>query len=404
MLKNGAMTNGSAPAFVAAPPLVREEASSVFPIYFYLLVCGAACIPLGVLWDISWHSTIGRDTFWTPAHLLTYMGGLIPGLTCGWLALKTHFFGSIEERAAAVTFWGFRAPLGCWVAIWGTFMMLLSAPFDNWWHDAYGLDVQILSPPHTLLAAGMFAVNVGVLLLMLSLQNRSGLESARARWMFTFTAGVLLLMAAIFVTEETYPNQQHSSTFYLHCAVPFPLYLIAGARASKMRWPATTIAGVYMGLTLVMTWLLPLFPAEPKLAPIYNPLTHMAPPPFPLLLIVPALGLDLLLRRFSQTNGWWRDTLLAIPLALVFMGTFAVVQWHFSKFLLSPEADNWFFAGNRYWWYFSQPGDWMHEFWFNNRIPKTPLDPPTFLRALLLTFISARIGLSFGRWMGTVRR
>ena len=88
----------------------------VLPTYCLVLMFGALCIPIGVLWDISWHSTIGRDTFWTPAHILTYLGGLIPGLTCGWLALKTHFFGSAEERAASVSFWGFRAPLGAWVS------------------------------------------------------------------------------------------------------------------------------------------------------------------------------------------------------------------------------------------------------------------------------------------------
>ena len=48
-----------------------------------------------------------------------------------------------------VRFWGFRAPLGAWVAIWGAFAMLTSAPFDDWWHNAYGLDVKVLSPPHS---------------------------------------------------------------------------------------------------------------------------------------------------------------------------------------------------------------------------------------------------------------
>ena len=33
-----------------------------------------------------------------------------------------------------------------------------SAPLDDWWHRAYGLDVKILSPPHMVLAAGMMAV------------------------------------------------------------------------------------------------------------------------------------------------------------------------------------------------------------------------------------------------------
>src|ERR1043165_1731553 len=220
----------SAVTFDQAQPVSRE-ASGALAWHCYAVIFGAMCIPLGVLWDISWHSTIGRDTFWTPAHMLTYLGGLLPGLTCGWLAIKTHFFGSENERAAAVRFWGFRAPLGAWVVIWGTFMMLLSAPFDNWWHDAYGLDVQILSPPHTLLAAGMFAVNVGVLLLMLSLQNQIGEASPPASWLFIFTAGVLLLMAAIFLTEKSYPNNQHSGAFFVHSCVTYPLYLAAVTQA-----------------------------------------------------------------------------------------------------------------------------------------------------------------------------
>ena len=37
------------------------------------------------------HQTIGRDTFWTPAHLAFYLGGVVAGLTCGWLALRVTF-------------------------------------------------------------------------------------------------------------------------------------------------------------------------------------------------------------------------------------------------------------------------------------------------------------------------
>ncbi|HUR45275.1 MAG TPA: hypothetical protein VMZ27_05290 [Candidatus Saccharimonadales bacterium] len=394
----------NAPAIAFAPTQVAKPASDTLPWFIYVLVGGSACIPLGVLWDISWHSTIGRDTFWTPAHMMTHIGGLIPGLTCGWLALKTHFWASEEERGYAVTFWGFRAPLGCWVTIWGTFTMLISAPFDNWWHDAYGLDVQILSPPHSLLALGMFAVNVGVLLLMLSLQNRSGLQTAHTKWLFIFTGGVLLLMSAIFLTEESFPNSQHSGRFYLHSTITYPLYLIAASRASKMRWPATILAGVYMALTLAMGWILPLFHGEPKLAPIYNPVTHMVPPAFPLLLIVPAFGLDLLMHRFRNVSGWWRNTLLAALLSVLFALLFIGTQWKFSEFLLTPAADNWFFIGNRYWWYFSHPGDWMHEFWHDRNWPKDPLTPGKFALALGFAFLSTRLGLSFGAWMSRVKR
>ena len=78
-----------------------------------------------------------------------YLGGVVAGLTCGWLALAHDVCRARPRSArAAVRFWGFRAPFGAWVCIWGAFAMLTSAPFDDWWHNAYGLDVKILSPPH----------------------------------------------------------------------------------------------------------------------------------------------------------------------------------------------------------------------------------------------------------------
>jgi multisubunit Na+/H+ antiporter MnhB subunit len=362
---------------------------------------------MGVLWDISWHSTIGRDTFWTPAHLLTYIGGLVPGLTCGWLALKTHFFGTAEEQGASVRLWGFRAPLGAWLVIWGSFTMLLSAPFDNWWHNAYGLDVKILSPPHTVLAVGMLAVALGVLLLMVSWQNRTAPESPLAAHLFVFVAGVLLLMGAIFLTERSLPNNQHSARFYIVSSTSYPLYLVAVARASRLRWPATITASVYMGLVLIMMWILPCFEAQPKLAPIFNPVDHMVPPAFPLLLIVPAIAIDLIVRYFRRPempltfSRFLRDTALAVPLGIIFTALLLAAQWHFSKFLISPASENWFFAGSHFFPYTSNNGTWRHKFWDLQE------DPVTFKRvlvAMLWAILFCRIGLGFGSWMAKVRR
>src|SRR5687768_7802784 len=158
---------------------VATAKAQALPWFVYAVVLGAACIPIGAIWDISWHSTIGRDSFWTPAHIMIYMGGAVPGMCCGWLVIKTSFFGTAEERAASVGYLGFRGPLGAWVTIWGSLTMIVSAPFDNWWHEAYGLDVEILSPPHSLLALGMYAVAVGAILLALSWQNRADEATAR---------------------------------------------------------------------------------------------------------------------------------------------------------------------------------------------------------------------------------
>src|SRR6188508_462784 len=170
----------------------RLTKAATVPWYCLLAVFGATCIPIGALWDISWHSTIGRDTFWTPAHITIHIGGVVPGLIAGWLALRATFFGTPEERASAVRIGKFYAPLGAWVIIWGALAMLFSAPFDDWWHNAYGLDVEILSPPHTVLAAGMYAVAIGALIFMVSWRNRNPSQwHSAASLLFMFACGVL---------------------------------------------------------------------------------------------------------------------------------------------------------------------------------------------------------------------
>src|SRR3989338_1904298 len=144
-----------------APPRTTHYA----PWYLYCVVAGSLSVICGLIWDISWHRSIGRDTFWTPAHLAIYLGGILAGCSSGWVVLKTTFAGTPVERGASVPFWGFRGPLGAWVCIWGAFAMLTSAPFDNWWHDTYGLDVTILSPPHAVLGMGIAGVQIGALLI-----------------------------------------------------------------------------------------------------------------------------------------------------------------------------------------------------------------------------------------------
>src|SRR5215471_8778597 len=91
------------------------ERSAAVPWYLYTLALGATSIIVGVLWDISWHSTIGRDTFWTPAHIAIYLGGILAGSVSGWLVLRHTFFSKPEEQQAAVSVFGLRAPLGAWV-------------------------------------------------------------------------------------------------------------------------------------------------------------------------------------------------------------------------------------------------------------------------------------------------
>src|SRR5438034_1002390 len=161
--------------------------ASTLPKEVWAVLVGSASIAIGILWDISWHRTIGRDTFWTPAHMAIYFGGMLGGLTCGWLVLRTTFFAPDAEKKSAVRVWGFRGPLGAWLTIWGALAMVISAPFDNWWHDAYGVDVKIISPPHAVLALGMWATVLGALFLVLREQNLAPAgQPAPGRVLFVF--------------------------------------------------------------------------------------------------------------------------------------------------------------------------------------------------------------------------
>src|SRR5437667_242936 len=348
-----------------APATAKPETAAVIPSthaiargaglpwYVAAVMIAATSAVVGVMWDISWHRSIGRDTFWTPAHLAVYRVGVLAGAACGWLVLRTTFSATVEEQAAGVTFWGFRGPLGAWVAIWGAIAMLASGPFDNWWHNAYGLDVKVLSPPHVILALGIWAIQLGSFFLVLSLQNRSPAERAPRLYglLAAYVIGILLQNAATIGIEQIgFPNVAHNAVYYEVAAGVVPILLVAGGRAVRLRWPATTAALVYMAFSLVMIWILQLAPATPKLAPVFNPVTHMVPPPFPLLLVIPALAIDLVMRRLGPGRDWWLSALVG----LAFLAVFFVAQWFFTELLLSPRSHNFLFGVDQ-WDYSSRP-------------------------------------------------
>jgi len=79
-----------------AVPVPRATRTAAIPWSVSAMLLGSTSIIVGLLWDISWHMTIGRDTFWTPAHMAIYLGGVLAGLSGGWLALHTTFAGSPE--------------------------------------------------------------------------------------------------------------------------------------------------------------------------------------------------------------------------------------------------------------------------------------------------------------------
>lgn len=395
----------------AAARDVAPRAPGAEPWVLWAVLLASTCIATGLIWDISWHMTIGRDTLWSPPHVLEQVGASLAGLSCGAYVVWLTFRGGAAARARTVGFWGFRGPFGAWVCIWGALTMIASVPFDDWWHNAYGLDVQILSPPHTVLLAGMLGIQVGAMFFTLAAQNRlrstagAGARALRRYgWMFAFSAGVLVTMGWIAFAESiAWPNEWHSSQFYRTTALVFPLLLAGAARAGSLRYPATAAAAAYLALVCIMNWTLQLFEARPLLAPIYNPVDHMVPLGFPLLLVAPAFAIDLLLGSFRGRSDW----LLAGAIGVAFVGVLLLVHWPFGEFMLTPAARNPIFHADR-WPYTSLLGDWRYEFWNLDRAADGSWSAALFAQrigiAMLFAIVSARAGLAWGGWMRKVMR
>jgi uncharacterized membrane protein len=368
------------------------------PWYIWCAVLAVTSVMIGAHWDISWHSSIGRDSFWTPAHIAIYMCGVLAGIAFGYLIISTTFNSRSELRDASVRIWGFRGPLGAFIASWGGVAMLTSAPFDNWWHSAYGLDVRILSPPHVLLFLGGFAVLFGTMVLISGYANRadqSGQEMSRR--VFLYVSAVALIMLMVLIEEYTTRPFLHSSPAYLAVCILAPMVLGTARAGSGGRFSATTVTAIYTGVIIGFILVLPLFPAQPKLGPVFQHVTQFIPPQFPILLIVPGLALDLVWARLRLSNTW----AVAAVSAIVFLTVLIAAEWPFATFLQSSAAQNRFF-GTGYMYYGTPPSSYLarHLFWQESAAQFWQ----GMAMAVVFAFLSFALGISRGKWMRDIQR
>ncbi|WP_229208927.1 hypothetical protein [Dyadobacter luticola] len=391
---------------------VAIEESPGIPVYIYATVFASFCVITGLIWDICWHLSIGRDGLLSPPHLVIYLGAVVSGLFSGYEILRKTFWGSAQEKAKSVKIWGFfYSSLGSLFCVWGALSMLTSAPFDDWWHNTYGLDVTILSPPHTVLILGIIGIQFGAMISVIAVKNQirffrnihfnnhKNLDKVLF-WLFALSAGFLLTIWYTLISEELGRMRTHRSSFYIFAGAAFPILMMAVGKAVSHKWATTAVAAVYTVLMLGTLWIIPLFPAEPKLGPILNHFDHYQGFQFPLLLIIPAIVIDLLRNRFAYLNDWKLTPIFACAFLLVFF----VVQWYFGAFLMeSPYARNWIF-GSHY-WYFGNSPDWQYRYKFG---PWMVESTPDLLKglgiALIATLISTRIGLAWGNWMYKIQR
>jgi hypothetical protein len=212
---------------------------------------------------------------------------------------------------------------------------------------------------------------------------------------------LLLTMFSIMVYEYSERILMHSAIFYeVLCAV-FSFIVPIAARASRARFGGTAAAAVYMTVTAAMVWILPLFPATPKLGPIYQNVTHLVPMNFPLLLAVPAFVGDVVLQLGEEERR--NDWLTALVAGLAFFVTFLGIQWGFAYFLMSNASMNWFFATDNYPYFLPNTSSTVRRVF-------VPVDATEgamrqgLIVASILAVLASRLGLAVGGWMRRVQR
>jgi hypothetical protein len=384
---------------------IETRAESI-PWFAWTSVLASFCISIGLYWDISWHLSIGRDTFWTPAHLMIQAGAVIGGGAAALIIFGQTLFKGASAKDSSVRILGFWGPLGAFLCAWGAAAMLISAPFDNWWHNNYGLDVKIISPPHQLLGIGMESINFGGIILMIGVMNRAeGALRRYLQWMVLTVGGLVMVNSMMGRLEFTDRATMHTAAMYLALAIGPPFVMETVARATRFRWARTTMAAIYTLVFALGVWIFPLFAAEPKLGPVYQRITHMVPLGFPLLILAPAIALDLL---WPRLNARWPEPSFgikwqqAVVAGVVYVAALMLVQWPFASFLMSPAARNAVFGTQNH--PYMVPSDW---YGVRNLFMPTEAAGKFAFRMTLAIAASigcTRLGIMFGNWMRKVQR
>lgn len=219
---------------------------------YWLWAAGLLLKGVGASWDVAWHFRYLRETTAIP-HIVNTIGGVL----CA-IALYLEW----RDREAGRT-----GPL--LVVITGLGLFLLAMPFDQWWHNVFGLDLTTWSPSHLMLFWGTAIAVFGVLLLYVTDLTR-GRDTRAAIRSATGTERAMLAFFVIFFAAALYFPLTYNeyTTIAARTAVESPGLmdpeLVAMALATDdpifhgtPRWlyPVYSVAIGVFAATLLRAWL-----------------------------------------------------------------------------------------------------------------------------------------------------
>lgn len=214
----------------------RVDSVGLYRVALWVLLGANLLAGWGVQWDIQWHITIGRDTFWIPPHVITYAGVAASVLLSFGLLAWTTFCAPRTLPPDLVSVAGVVGTRGAHVAAWGIVLTVLAAPIDDLWHRLFGLDVTLWSPPHLLGILGAAVNSVGCLVMA-----REAYPAGRERHAALLVGAALLYSGVHFVMQPTFRLAYLAGGVAFHsyamlAPLLLPLALVAAARLSALRW------------------------------------------------------------------------------------------------------------------------------------------------------------------------
>jgi len=259
-----------------------------------LLLLGLAMI--GLYWDIAWHVDFGRDKqVLTAPHIL-----ILTALT-GLMAVGLLTIGVATATEADV-----RLRFGRWRVPWSALLLLvfragglLAFVVDDLWHDAYGVDVTLLSPPHLgLLASGSLSA-VALWLMLFEGRTESG-PSGFGRVLHVIALASMLIAFSTYQAEYDYGLPLFSILLLPVLLMAAPGLALVPARLMLGRGGAIAVAVTFLVLRGPVTLLMGVMDHTPPHLALYVPA---------------ALAVEL--------AGWWVGTHRPLRFALACAGLIA---------------------------------------------------------------------------------
>ena len=249
-------------------------------------------------WDAWWHGALGRESFWSPPHILLYTSVL--------LAITLGIYGWYRTRERL------------WRRL-AIFLALVpaSAPFDELWHRTFGIEtpaspIIVWSPPHVILIA---AVAGSLLLLLPVLRKDENRDAQRLFGSLIFASTLILFM---FLAAPLQPTGPYELIGFWGAGVLAAIFV--GVLLAARTW----IPGIGGAVTTALAYITILsISLGERIASGVNVPPHEHAPPWLLVfsIMIPALFIDL----FPRLNGWMRGMIAGLMWSLILYG----VAWMF---------------------------------------------------------------------------